>query len=88
MTAEQLEVRLERIERAVAEVQRRAGVQAHESASPRNHRWELLGSTPTPAEAEAFEESLPYREYIRQTGTLPPPEWNPRDPIPEPGHWR
>jgi hypothetical protein len=31
-----------------------------------------------------FEEMVAYRKYFRKSGQLPPDDWNPGDPIPEP----
>lgn len=70
-----LEQRVAKLEQAVAELKasnRPAG----------SHWWELSGvqfhNDPV------FEEMLAYGRYFRKTGQLPPVEWKPGDPIPEP----
>jgi hypothetical protein len=31
-----------------------------------------------------FDELMEHSKYVRRTGQLPPPDWRPGDPIPEP----
>jgi len=38
----------------------------------------------TMADYPEFDELMAHGKYIRQTGHLPPPDWKPGDPIPEP----
>jgi hypothetical protein len=44
--------------------------------------WEQIG---VPFNNDpVFEEMLAYGRYFRKTGQIPPDNWNPGDPIPEP----
>jgi hypothetical protein len=44
--------------------------------------WEQIG--PAFNNDPVFEEMVAYGKYFRKTGQLPPDNWNPGDPIPEP----
>ena len=85
MTTEQLEQRLQNIESKVSQIVGR--LDSADGHNPKSKWWEKI--RPLSDEARlAWEESAPYRQYIRQTGDAPPPDWKPGDPIPEPDHWK
>ena len=63
-----------------------------EIARYRNGLWkcarlmpvDMVESLPShKAQREAFDEMVEYGRYYRKTGTEPPPDWKPGDPIPE-----
>jgi hypothetical protein len=87
MSTDQLEKRLAAIERALADVQQKLDALIG-GPNPKSRWWEKLGPPMTDEERQEYEAAAPYRAYIRQTGDLPPPDWRPGDPIPEPDHWK
>jgi hypothetical protein len=77
MTTEQLEQRVAALERTVADLQQRIG-----PGVPPGNWWEQVGK---PFNGDpVFEEMLAYGRYFRKTGQMPPDDWKPGDPIPEP----
>ena len=77
MSTEQIEERLARLEREMAELRER--IEARDRPW-----WERLPKI----DPQMFDEMQPYSEYIRQTGDAPPDDWKPGDPIPEPDYWK
>jgi hypothetical protein len=86
MTTEQLEQRLTAIERKLTEVEDTVK-KLIAGPDPKSRWWERLPALPEELR-EDWEEMQEVRKYIRQTGTTPPTDWKPGDPIPEPDHWR
>jgi hypothetical protein len=86
MSSDQLEQRLASIEHTLADVQRKVNALVS-GPEPKSRWWEIPGPPMTDDEKQAYDESAPYRAYIRQTGTTPPDDWKPGDPIPEPDYW-
>lgn len=74
-------------EAELAEIRGRLGLSPG-SPDPRSRWWENL---PPPIPGDTPENEAIYEargKYIRQTGDLPPIDWVPGDPIPEPEHWK
>ena len=85
MTTEETQV-LDK-EAELAEIRARLGLSPG-SPDPRSRWWENL---PPPLPRDTPEEEALHEargKYIRQTGDLPPIDWKPGDPIPEPEHWQ
>jgi len=72
-----LEDRVSLVERTLSELQQ---LLAH-PARPSGGIMSLAG---TMADFPEFQELTAHGLYIRKTGQLPPPDWKPGDPIPEP----
>ncbi len=79
MTSEQIEMRFQQLEGVVADLLAR--LTAESPSRPRG----LAAMTPLPPDLhEAHKKMEAYGRYFRKTGTQPPPDWTPGDPIPEP----
>ena len=87
MTTNEIEPGVSDKEAELAEIRARLGLSPN-SPDPRSRWWENL---PPPIPPDSPEEQV-LREaggkYIRQTGDLPPLDWTPGYPIPEPEHWK
>ena len=77
MTELTLEQRVAALEKVVATLQ--AGALA-----ANGRWWEAMGPTVAPQDREAFDQAMEYGKYFRMTGRMPPDDWKPGDPIPEP----
>jgi hypothetical protein len=77
MSEQTLEARVTAIEKALERIETRI---AQESAPEPKGLLSVAGSMKGFPE---FEEAMAYGKYVRRTGQLPPPDWNPGDPIPE-----
>lgn len=87
MSADQLEVRLTAIETTLAQVLAQVN-QLVAGPDPKSRWWERPTSVAPEEVGRMLDEMAPYTQYIRQTGDVPPPNWKPGDPIPEPDHWK
>ncbi len=74
-----LESRLEAVEMSVIEIQKQL-IDPATSLEPRGIH-SIVG---TMADCPEFDELMAHGKYIRQTGHIPPLDWKPGDPIPEP----
>ena len=72
MTNQTIEERVAALERAVGELK------SQQAANPR--WWEPLSGAFK--DDPVFDEMLEYGRYLRITGTTPPDDWKPGDPIP------
>ena len=77
MTTEQLEQRVDAIEKTVAAL----GARLKQVAPPEQGILAVSGSMKDYPE---FADVIAAGRYFRATGRLPPDDWNPGDPIPEP----
>ncbi len=73
-----LEARVDAVERTLAELQLRLTPSPHEAPNG------ILSISGTMKDFPEFDELMAHGGYIRRTGQLPPPDWKPGDPIPEP----
>ena len=78
MTESTLEARVAAVEKSLAQVQQ----QLRQPAAPAAKG--ILSIAGTMTDYPEFDELMAHGKYIRQTGRLPPPDWKPGDPIPEP----
>ena len=78
IATEQLEQRVAALERIVADLQQKV------AAGPPGKWWEQVGRPLSPEQREAFDQAAEYGRYFRKTGQMPPEDWKPGDPIPEP----
>jgi hypothetical protein len=85
MTSEQIEKRLETVERSVLLLSQR--VDSLFGVDPKSTWWERVPPL-TDGQKVEWDEMQKYCLYVRQTGQDPPPDWRPGDPIPEPDHWK
>lgn len=83
MTTERLEQRVQALEKEMAELR---GQMATLTGKPDPKWWEKIGHDHTPEELKVAEEANAYGRYFRVTGKMPPEDWNPGDPIPEPDY--
>ena len=82
MTNDVMQQKIESMELTLAEVQQKLA--ALESARTKPKWWDKVGRELTPEESATFDEAAAYGRYWRVTGELPPDDWKPGDPIPEP----
>lgn len=74
---------LEQLERDVAELKAQvAALQARQSPPPSNAG--MMAARGVLKGRPEFADVIAYGRYFRVTGQLPPDDWNPGDPIPEP----
>ena len=78
MSEATLEARVASVERTLAELQRQV---SHAARTPSKGILSIAG---TMTDYPEFDELTAHGKYIRKTGQLPPSEWKPGDPIPEP----
>ena len=71
-----LEARVERVEKTLMDLQHQI--------SARGSAQGVLALAGTMSDYPEFETVMEHAKYIRRTGELPPPDWKPGDPIPEP----
>jgi hypothetical protein len=83
MTNEQLEQRVQALEKEMAELRSQLAVL---SDKPAQKWWEKIGREHTPEELQTAQDANAYGRYYRVTGKEPPPDWKPGDPIPEPDY--
>jgi hypothetical protein len=80
MAEPNLEERVAVLEKVVAELLRQQADQ------PSTQKW-WEGIAGIMKDAPESEEMKAYGQYIRKTGQLPPDDWKPGDPIPDPDWW-
>ena len=76
MSASTLEERVARVEETLAEMQKQL--------SARQATLGILSIAGTMSDYPEFDELTAHGKYLRKTGQLPPRDWKPGDPIPEP----
>ena len=76
MATSSLEERLTALEKAVTELQKQQ--------PSKKAWWDVQRPQLTPEQLKMAEEVDAYGQYWRKTGQMPPDDWKPGDPIPEP----
>jgi hypothetical protein len=78
---------LEQLERDVAELKKQVAglLNSHPFASPPQNT-KMMSVRGMLKDEEGFGDVLAFGRYFRQTGQMPPDDWNPGDPIPEVDH--
>ena len=77
MTTEQLEQRMSAVEKAIADLGARLNQVAPQGPG-------ILAIAGAMKDYPEFADVVAAGKYFRVTGRLPPDDWNPGDPIPEP----
>jgi hypothetical protein len=74
---------LEQLERDVAELKAQVAALQAKVANPLGNA-EMMAVRGMLKDQPGFADVVAFGQYFRQTGQLPPDDWNPGDPIPEP----
>jgi len=75
MTTEELTVKVLELEKAVAELRRGA-------TNPPARNANMMAARGAMKDFPEFADVIAFGRYFRETGQLPPDDWNPGDPIP------